>query len=334
MTSFEFARPEFLYLLLLLPLWWLVVWPWANGGVLYTSGEFPGSLVRSWRAGALMILGLPRLLRLGAMASLVVALAHPQLIEVVQETELRGKSLALALDISTSMLADDMEDERTRMAVARESAVRFAEGRALDEMSLVAFAGQAVMRVPPTTDPQLVITGVETLVPQLVLDGTDISSAVLTSLVSLLESEREDRVIVLLTDGAHNGTGVTPLVTARAAAALGVRVHSIALLGEPDLAQLSPPLRAALLARQGLVESEIETVLTAISRITGGEYYRAATGPELDSIYREIGNIETPVEQAVERTFSTSLRVWPLLLALLLIGFDAGVRGSRWGLVP
>ena len=281
-----------------------------------------------------MILGLPRLLRLGAMASLVVALAHPQLVEVVEETELRGKSLALAVDISTSMLADDMEAERTRMAVARESAVRFAEGRALDEMSLVAFAGQAVTRVPPTTDPQLIVTGVETLVPQLVLDGTDISSAVLTSLVRLLESERDERVIVLLTDGAHNGTGVTPLVTARAAAALGVRVHSIALLGEPDLAQLSPALRAALLARQGLVESEIETVLTAISRITGGEYYRASTGPELDSIYREIGNIETPVEQVVERTFRTSLRVWPLLLALLLIGADAGIRGSRWGLVP
>ena len=104
MTSFEFARPEFLYLLLLLPLWWLVVWPWANGGVLYTSGEFPGGLVGSWRSGALMILGLPRLLRLSAMASLVGALAHPQLIEVVQETELRGKSLAIAVDISPKKL--------------------------------------------------------------------------------------------------------------------------------------------------------------------------------------------------------------------------------------
>ena len=335
MTSFEFARPEFLYLLLLLPVWWLAVWPWATGGVLYTGGGGShGGLAGSRPAGALMIQGLPRLLRMGAMASLVVALAHPQRVEVVQETELRGKSLALAVDISTSMLADDMEDERTRMAVARESAARFAEGRALDEMSLVAFAGQAVTRVPPTTDPQLVVTGVGTLVPQLVLDGTDISSAVLTSLVSLLESEREERVIVLLTDGAHNGTGVTPLSTARAAAALGVRVHSIALLGEPDLTQLSPALRAALLARQGLVESEIETVLTAISRITGGAYYRASTGPELDSIYREIGNIETPVEQVVDRTFRTSLRTWPLLLALLLIGVDAAVRGSRWGLVP
>jgi Ca-activated chloride channel family protein len=334
LTSFEFARPEFLYLLLLAPLWWLVVWPWAKGGVLYTSGESPGGHARSWGAAALLIVGLPRILRLGAIASLVVALAHPQLVEVVQETEPRGISLALALDISTSMLADDMEDERTRMAVARESAARFAEGRELDEMSLVAFAGQAVTRVPPTTDPRLIVTGVETLVPQLVLDGTDISAAMLMSLVRLLESDREERVIVLLTDGAHNGAGVAPLVTGRAAAALGVRVHSIALLGEPDLAQLSAPLRASLLARQALVESEIETVLTAISRITGGEYYRASTGPQLDSIYREIANIEAPVDQTVERTFRTSLRVWPLLLALLFIGVDAVVRGSRWGLVP
>jgi len=332
-TSFEFARPEFLYLLLLLPLWWLAVWPWASGGVLYSSGGrasgFAGRPV-----GAIVILGVPRLARLGAMASLIVALAHPRLIETVPDTELRGESLALAVDISTSMLADDMEGERTRMQVARESAARFAQARTLDELSLVAFAGQAVTRVPATLDPRLIVTGVENLEPQLVLDGTDISAAVLMSLAGLTESAREEKAIVLLTDGAHNGTGVTPLTTARAAAAFGVRIHSIALLGEPDLTQVSPALRNAILARQGLVESEIETVLTAISRITGGQYYRASTGAQLDSIYREIGSIEAAVERPIERELTTSLRVWALLLVLLLIGAEMMVRGSRWAVVP
>lgn len=332
--SVEFAHPRFLYLLLVLPLWWLLLWPWTKGGVLFTGGGSPRRPARMAGVSATIVLGLPRLLRLAAMGCLVIALAHPQQVEVVRETALRGEGIALAVDISSSMLADDMEDQRSRLAVAREAAVRFAQGRQLDELSLVAFAGQAVTRVPPTTDSDLIVAGVQSLQVQLVLDGTDISGAMLTSLASLLDSEREERVIVLLTDGAHNGTGLDPLSTARAAAALGVRVHSIALLSEPDLSAMPPALRAATLARQSQIESEMETVLTGISRITGGEYFRASGAVALDSIYRQIGEIEAPVQQVVERAERTSLRAWPLLLALLVIGVEAALRASRWGLVP
>jgi Ca-activated chloride channel family protein len=334
----EFVRPELLYLLLLLPFWWLLVWPWAPGGVLFTRGGDPARGHGGRFAGPLnFVLWLPRLIRLGVLVSLVIALAHPQRVDVAEETVLRGKSIALALDISTSMLANDMGDESTRLEVARDAAVRFAVGRERDELSLIAFAGGAVTRIPPTTDSDLVVAGVESLQVQQVLDGTDISSAVLASLARLLESEREDRVIVLLTDGAHNGTGVAPLVTAQAAARLGVRVHSIALLSDPDadrLAAMSAPLRRATLARQGLVEAEIETVLTGISRLTGGNYFRASSEAALDSIYSTIGQIEAPVEVAVPVEVRSSLRVWILLASLLLVGLDAALRGSRWGLVP
>jgi Ca-activated chloride channel family protein len=330
----ELARPAFLYLLLLLPLWWRLVWPRAAGGVL-----FPHAGAHAARAGGgpvpgAILLVLPRILRVGALACLVVALAHPQRIEVVREPALRGKAMAIAVDISTSMLASDMEDGSTRMSVAREAAVRFAESRDLDELSLVAFAGQAVRRVPPTTDSDVIATGIETLDVQLVLDGTDISAAMLTSMASLIESDRDERVIVLLTDGAHNGTGVTPLTTARGAAALGMRVHSIALLGEPDLASAPPTVRAAILARQSLVESEMQTVLSAIAGITGGEYFRASNEAALDSIYQAIAEIEAPREEMEEREVPRSLRAWPLLAALLLIGLEAGLRGTRWGLLP
>ncbi len=329
----EFARPGFLYLLLLLPLWWLLVWPWAAGGVLFVLGRSQvGHESRGMGAGA-VLMALPRLIRMGAMASLVVSLAQPYRTEVIEETRLRGKGMAIAVDISTSMLAPDMEGERTRMSVAREAAVRFAQSRTGDELSLVAFAGQAVTRVPPTTDSDLVAVGIESLDVQLVLDGTDISAAMLNSMANVLETEDSERVVVLLTDGAHNGSGVTPLATARAAAALGVRVHSIALLGEPEV-RSSPPAARAAAARQDRIESEMRTVLTAISSITGGEYFRASGQGGLDSIYREIAQIEAPVEEVVERDTRRSLAVWPLLAALLLIGLDAGLRGTRWGLLP
>lgn len=332
--SLEFDRPEMLYLLLLLPAWWLLVWPWTKGGVMFSRGESARPLAGSWHLRAAVLVGLPRLLRMGALASLIVALAHPQSIEIVPETALRGKGIALAVDISTSMLAQDMEDERSRLTVARDAAVRFAEGRELDEIGLVAFAGQAVTRVPPTSDAGLIVAGVESLEVQLVLDGTDISAAMLTSTALLMDSDSEDRVIVLLTDGAHNGSGAEPLVTARAAAAFGVRVHSIALLSDPDLAGVTPALRGAALARQGRIEAEMETVLTGISRITGGTYFRASTGAALDSAYSQISRLEAPVEQAVERIERRSRRAPLLFLALFFIGLDAAVRGSRWGLVP
>ncbi len=328
--SVEFARPEFLYLLLLLPLWWLLVWPWAGGGVLFARVESSSRLPGWHGARFATVLGPPRLLRSGAMACLVVALAHPQGVETVQETALRGKGIALAVDISSSMLTIDMEDESSRLMVAREAAVRFTEGRPLDEPTLVAFAGQATTRVPPSTDPDLIIAGVESLEVQLVFDGTNISEAVLTSMMRLLESQRDQRVIVLLTDGAHNGGGVTPLTTARAAAALGVRVHSIALLSEPDLSEVRTEARL----RQVQVESEMETVLTGISRITGGEYFRASSAVALDSIYSEINEIEAPLEELIEFEVRESRRTWPLLLGLILLGLDVALRGSRWGVVP
>lgn len=332
--SLEFARPEFLYCLLLLPLWWLLVWPWASGGVLFARGESARRLP-GWRGTRFAVaLGPSRVLRAGAMVCLVVALANPQRVEVVREAALRGKGIALAVDISTSMLTIDMENESNRLTVAREAAVRFTEGRPLDELSLVAFAGQARTRVPPTVDPNLIIAGVESLGVQLVFDGTNISDAVLTSMMRLLESEREPRVIVLLTDGAHNGPGVTPVTTARAAAALGVRVHSIALLSEIDLSATPATGREAAILQAAQLESEMETVLTAISRITGGEYFRASSAVALDSIYREINEIEAPVEELIEFEMRYPQRTWPLLLGLLLLGLDVALRGSRWGVVP
>jgi Ca-activated chloride channel family protein len=328
----EFILPELLYLLVLLPLWWLAVWPWEGGSLFFVRGGSGGeSHGRGWAGGAAFVWTLPRLLRSVAMAFLIVALAHPRTAEVIQETTVVGKGTVIAVDISTSMLADDMDGNRTRLEVAREAAMRFARARDRDELALVAFAGEALVRVPPTPDPRLVVSGIESLEVQLVLDGTDISKAMLSSIAGLADSDRE-RVIVLLTDGAHNGQGVDPLVTARVAAAFGMRVHSISLMGQPDL-QGSPPVVRAALERQARLGSEMETVLTGISRITGGEYFQASSTASLDSIYGMIAAIEAPTEEIVDVTVYRSLRVWLLLGAISLIGLEALVRGSRWGLL-
>jgi Ca-activated chloride channel family protein len=316
----EFTDPDLLYLLFLLPLWWLVVWPRKGGGVLYARGGSAGRLTGWWGQRSWVVLTLPRVLRGAAMACLIVALAGPVRIEIVEEGYLEGKVIGLALDISGSMLSMDMEDGRSRLEIAREAAIGFAEGRPVDDLSLVAFAGEAITRMPPTADANLIVSAVEGLEVDLVHDGTDISAALLTSVARVRESEREGRVVVLLTDGAHNGGGVLPVAAARAAAGLGVKVHSISVL--------PPEFRRTRFAE------DMETVLAGVSGLTGGQYFHASTAAALDSIYRTIDMIETPTPRVRTLEVRYPERAWLLLAGLLLLGLDAMLRGTRWGLVP
>jgi len=328
----EFARPELLYLLWMLPLWGLLVWPRAGRGVLYTHGD-PGRGSARWPGLRSLVIRIAQpVLRAASLACLAVALAGPDRVETVEEFATQGIGLGLVVDLSSSMLAADMGDGISRIAMAREAAVRFARGRPYDEMSLVGFGMEAVTRVPPTTDPELVVQGVESLEVQLVRDGTNISSAVLTAISRLLESDREPRVVVLLTDGAHNGIDLPPLAAARAAAALGVRIHSISILSPYD-APLAPD---ATTRRRVVAEADVEreTVLQGLAGLTGGQYFRASNPIALDSIYRVIDQIEPQVQRLVEREVSYPVRHWFFLLGLGLLAVQLLLRGSRWGLVP
>ncbi len=328
MMYIEFARPDLLYLLALLPFWGLLVWPRVGRGVLYARGDSREKRLRWSSVRSALILTAPRLLRAASLACLVVALAGPERVETIEEITTEGKGLGLVVDLSSSMLAEDMGDRISRISVAREAAARFALRRPYDELSLVGFGGEAVTRVPPTTDPELIAQGVETLEIQLVRDGTDISGAVLTAIARLLESEREPRVVILLTDGAHNGVELPPLATARAAAALDVRIHAISFLSPEESS-----LGQRTIGRQRLAQ-ERETVLQGLSGLTGGQYFRASSEFALDSIYRAIDRIESPVRQLVEREIHHSYRALFFLLGLSLLGVEMLLRGSRWGLVP
>ena len=326
--TIAYTRPDLLYALLLLPVWALLVWPRAGRGVRFPRGSAgSGPAPWSW-APAAVVLFVPKLLTGTVLAVLIVALAGPQRVETVQETVLEGRGIGLVVDLSSSMLAEDMGDGESRISLAREAAVRFARRRVLDELSLVAFGSEAVTRVPPTTDRELIVQGVESLEIQLVRDGTDISGAILTSVARLLESERSPRVVVLLTDGAHNGPEIPPLVTARVAAAVDVRIHAISVLA---------PVNAAVGFAGSIVRdrfgSERATVLQGLADITGGRYFTASTPAALDSIYDEIDRIETPRPRPYEREVRYPLGGWFFLLSLSLLAVDALLRGSRWGLV-
>jgi Ca-activated chloride channel family protein len=323
----ELVRPDMLYLLALLPVWALLLWPRTGRGFRYTRGAVTGRRVPFARGFVALVLVGPRLLTASAFAAIALALAEPEQVEVTHDTILEGHGIGLVIDLSSSMLAEDMGNGRSRMEVARDAGVRFAQRRVHDEMSLIGFGSDALTRMPPTTDRDLIVHGVESLETQLVRDGTDISGAVLAALSRLLASEREPRVIVLLTDGAHNGTEHPPLVTARAAAALDVRIHAISVLSPEE-----PTGPAARILRERFGD-ERETVLQQLAAITGGQYFRATSSEALDSVYAEIDRIETPKARLLENELRHPLAPWLFIFALALLALESLLRGSRWGVV-
>ena len=326
--SFIFQRPEWLPVLILLPFWWLLVWPWAGHGLVHSRGEWMRATVGGGSRLRLFVPLLPRILRALALTALVFALAAPHQIREYEELSTTGRGISLVVDLSSSMLARDMDGGASRIEVARVAATRFAESRPDDEQSLIGFAAQALTRVPPTMDPALIVAGVATLEPQLIRDGTDISMGVLTATARLLESEREPRVAILLTDGAHNGTSIAPLTAARAAAEAGIRIHSISILPPEDP---NRPGSAAGLAR---LADEMRTVLQGISEITGGQYFHASSGVELDSAYARIARTEGPIRDVTQHEERTPAAIWFLAIALIFMGAEGLVRGSRLGVVP
>jgi Ca-activated chloride channel homolog len=306
------ASSVWLWLLAALPAlaWWLL--PRGASGIIIARAEAPVGTTEHLR----ILETLPLLIRLGALAALVIALAGPQMVRVYEEPEVRGVGIALALDLSTSMWAEDMGARQSRLAVAKTTALRFIDART-DDIGLVAFAGEAFARLPLTHDGYVVKEAVRGLEVGLLTDGTDIAGAIAAGAGLLADAPHASKVLILVTDGAHNKAGVMPDLAARAAAAVGVTIYPVAIGQE-----------------RGRDTRSMETVLTQAARITGGRYFKATDVSALDAIYEEIDRLVQPSEETVQRIETTPYAWVFALLALTLLALAALLRGSRWGVLP
>ena len=268
-------------------------------------------------------------LRAAALACLVVALAHPRLITAYEEPVEGGTGIVVAVDLSTSMWADDMEGSATRLEAAKAAARRFVAGRD-DAVGLVTFAGEALTRLPLTRDHYLVDHAIDGMEVGLLIDGTDIAGAIAAGSALLDAAPHDSKVLVLVTDGAHNRDGLVPAMAARAAAAVGVRIYPVAI-GRPD-----PPEPAGGTAGAGAPtrRQRMETVLTQAARITGGRYFSAADVVALDSIYAEIDRLETTSQETRLTTALVPFRFLLVTGALALLLGAVRLRASRWAVLP
>ncbi|MEX2048142.1 MAG: VWA domain-containing protein [Gemmatimonadota bacterium] len=311
---FRFADPWWLLALALLPVayWVRMRVEKRRAGVVRYSAV--SSVLEAGTALDRWAHRVPGVLRALALVALMVALARPQSGATTENVLTQGIDIVLVLDISTSMLAEDLEPNR--LEASKAVAADFVQGRRNDRIGLVAFAGVAFTQAPLTLDYSVVSTLVGELEPGMIEDGTAVGMGLATALKRLEASDAASKVVILLTDGRSNRGEIGPLTAAQMAEALGVRVYTIGAGGIGTArVPVDDPLRGRVYATMR-VDIDEES-LRQMAELTGGRYFRATDSESLAAIYEEIDQLER-TEIEVEN-FTQYTERFPLLLGLGLV---------------
>ena len=245
---------------------------------------------RTWKE---YLLHAPFLLRCVCFAAAVVALARPQTTNNWKQTDVEGIDIMLCMDVSTSMLAEDLRPNRVK--AAREVAIEFISGRPNDNIGLTLFAGEAFTQCPMTVDHAVLINmlqGMQCDMTQrgMIEDGTAIGMGLASAVARLKDSKAKSKVIILLTDGSNNRGDISPLTAADIAKSFGIRVYTIGV-GTNGLARYPMPVAGGVQYINVPVEIDTKT-LQSIAGKTDGEFYRAHNTKALHEVYKEIDQLE------------------------------------------
>ncbi len=232
-------------------------------------------------------------LRLLALALLIVVLARPQSRSSWKDVKTEGIDILMSLDISGSMLAKDFKPNR--LEAAKEVAVDFIDSRPNDRIGLVIFSGESFTQCPLTTDHAVIKNLFSDIHTGMVKDGTAIGNGLATAVSRVKDSKAKSKVVILLTDGVNNQGSVAPLTAAEIAKAFGVRVYTIGV-GTIGKALAPVAMYPDGSYQFGYVDVNIdEKSLREISDMTGGKYFRATDNKKLKEIYKEIDRLEKTI---------------------------------------
>lgn len=321
--SLQFYTPWALALLVLLPLWWVLRRRNRPSAIAFPR---TGVLAKGPRTGE-RITRTMFILRNVALAALVVALARPRSTAQVENITSEGINIALAIDLSSSMLAEDFRPQN-RLAVAKARLKEFITARESDRIALVAFAGEALTQVPLTTDYPILIQAVDNLQAGQLEDGTAIGLGIATAANRLRDAPGRSRVMILMTDGVNNRGSVDPRSAARAASVYGIKIYTIGV-GTVGMAPV-PVGRGPAGLRYELQPVRIdEALLSEVARMTGGRYFRARDAAALRRVYEQIDILErTTVESRSYVRYSELFRM-PLGLGLLALLGELALLARR-----
>ncbi|MGM9698614.1 MAG: VWA domain-containing protein [Prevotella sp.] len=289
----EFANKEYLFLLLLIIPYiiWYVMYRKKSEPTMRMSDTFAFRYApKSWKV---RLMPLQMLLRLLAFTMLVIALARPQTSNSWKNRQSEGIDIMLAIDVSTSMLAEDLKPNR--LEAAKMVAAEFISGRPDDNIGLTIFAGESFTQCPMTTDHGSLLNllqGVRTDIAArgLISDGTAIGMGLANAVGRLKASKAKSKVVILLTDGSNNMGDISPMTAAEIAQSLGIRVYTIGV-GTNKVAPYPMPVAGGVQYVNMPVEIDTKT-LSEIAKTTHGDFYRATNTQELKKIYKEIDQLE------------------------------------------
>ena len=289
----EFANKEYLFLLLLIIpyLIWYVMFRKKSEPTLRMSDTFAFNYApKSWRV---KLMPLQLLLRIVTFTLIVIVLARPQTSNSWKNKSVEGIDIMLAIDVSTSMLAEDLKPNRIEAAKAVAS--EFIIGRPNDNIGLSIFAGEAFTQCPMTTDHASLLNLLQNVRTDiaargLISDGTAIGMGLANAVTRLKGSKAKSKVVILLTDGSNNMGDISPMTAAEIAQSLGIRVYTIGV-GTNKVAPYPMPVAGGV--QYVNMPVEIDTKMLAdIAAATEGEFYRATNTTELKNIYKEIDRLE------------------------------------------
>jgi Ca-activated chloride channel family protein len=316
--NIEFAHPAFFGLLVLIPVmiyWYIARQQRRQVAMEMSSLQGLKGLPVSWKVRLRPLL---LVLRLVAFTALVVALARPQTGNTSESIDSEGIDIVLAMDISGSMLAQDLQPDR--LEAAKRVAMNFVDSRISDRIGLVIFSGESFTQCPITTDHGVLKNQIAQVKSGMLQDGTAIGMGLATSVERLRTSKAKSKVIILLTDGVNNTGLIDPLTALEIAKAFKIRVYTIGVgtIGKAPFPMTMPDGSIQMQMQDVQLD---EPLMKKISVETGGKYFRATSNKELENIYGEIDKLEkTKVEITSYKRFAEHFFVLAMLaLACMLL---------------
>ncbi|NJD22889.1 MAG: VWA domain-containing protein [Melioribacter sp.] len=329
-SDITFAYPIVLWFLLLIPA--IAYWYWKKQNKVTPDFNFSSLQIFSRAPKTLKekLANIPAWLRILSIAFFIIAAARPQSFSSGENVYTEGIDIAMLLDISGSMLAEDFKPNRVE--AAKKVIDDFIAGRTNDKIGLVVFSGESFTQCPLTIDYSVLRNLLKEIHTGMIEDGTAIGNAIANGVNRLKDSKSKSKVMILLTDGVNNRGEIDPLTAAQIAQKFGIRIYTV---GVGTIGDAPYPFQTPFGIRYQMVPVEIdENILKQISGITGGKYFRATDNRKLVQIYEEIDRLEkTRAEITSYRNAKELFYSWAFVGLFLLLA-DVGLSRTYLRRLP
>lgn len=321
MMNYTFANPHFF--------WLFIAWAAAAGWYIWRQNHLNPYMqvasieglkgIRTARPVLRHALFVSRML---AFALLVIAMARPQRSNQWESVTTEGIDIVMALDISSSMLAQDFKPDR--LEAAKRVATQFISGRPADRIGLVVFSGESFTQCPLTTDHTALVNLFNSVHSGIIEDGTAIGLGLANAVNRIKDSDAISKVVILLTDGVNNRGSIDPTTAADIAKTFGIRVYTIGV-GSRGMAPY--PVSTLFGIQLQDVPTEIdEDLLRNIATMTDGQYFRATDNEALVKVYEHIDQLEKSKISVQEHHKKSEEYLWFAMTAAILLLIEVTMR--------